>query len=244
MDVERRDSKLEARVTGLEYNDRPRVVPVDNKAEFSWRSDRATLATLDQELKVGSRRTSAHYERNDDVTTITSDSRPRERRPGLVLLSLATQQGDLAIEIPPGQSPSPTVVPTRGTPVPTPTAQPGGSISIGDAACTAGSACRFTVTQSGGSGDVTVTYSTADATAAGVASCRDEATSTQDYVTAAGSVTVPRNGTRTISIATCGNTRTEAAETFSVNLTSATGGATIVDGQGVGTINSRRRAGD
>src|SRR5262249_49536876 len=74
--------------------------------------------------------------------------------------------------------------------------------------------------------DVTVHYATADVTAlAG-----------SDYTAASGTVTIPAGQTTaTFTVAVNGDRLGEPNETFAVNLAAATG-ATIGDGQGIGTI--------
>ncbi len=80
-----------------------------------------------------------------------------------------------------------------------------------------------------GNGGVAISYSTVDGTAiAG-----------SDYVAiAGGSTTIPEGQSSvTISVEVVGDTVTEPAENFFVDITAATG-ATITDGQGTGTINN------
>jgi len=85
----------------------------------------------------------------------------------------------------------------------------------------------FTVTLSSAStGPVTVNYSTVDGTAS----------SPSDYVAASGSLTFAAGETtKTITISVKGDRLGEPNETFFINLTAASN-ATILDGQGVGTI--------
>ena len=115
------------------------------------------------------------------------------------------------------------------------TAAAGGSISISAAACAAGDNCTFTVTQSGGSGPVSVSYSTQNGSATGTSSCPLTPNSAQDYVTTNGSVTVATNSTVNIVIRTCASGIAESIEVFTVNLTSTSAGSIVVS-QGVGTI--------
>jgi Calx-beta domain/FG-GAP-like repeat len=85
----------------------------------------------------------------------------------------------------------------------------------------------FTVTLSApAAGPVTVRYATSDGTArAG-----------EDYTAASGTLTfAPGETSKTITIVVKGDKQKEANETFSLNLTGATG-AGILDGQGLGTI--------
>ena len=85
----------------------------------------------------------------------------------------------------------------------------------------------FTVSLSAASDQpVTVAYATADGTA----------TAGSDYVAASGTLTIPAGQmTGTITVPVNGDRLAEPNETFVVNLSSPTG-ATIADGQGVGTI--------
>lgn len=113
----------------------------------------------------------------------------------------------------------------------------GGTISINDTRCLESLPCVFTVTRTGGAGAVTVTYSTANGTNGfGVGVCPLILSFT--YISVSGAtVSVPANGTATIAITTCVRAApTEAMGDFTVNLTGATGGATITDGTGLGTI--------
>ena len=74
---------------------------------------------------------------------------------------------------------------------------------------------------------VTVNYSTANGTA----------TAGTDYTAASGTLTfAPGETTRTITINVKGDRKREADETLFVNLFGATGGALILDPQGIGTI--------
>lgn len=74
---------------------------------------------------------------------------------------------------------------------------------------------------------VTVTYATANGTA----------TAGSDYTAVTGSVSFAVGETsKTVTVNVKGDTTAEANETFMVNLTAPTGGATIADNQGIGTI--------
>jgi hypothetical protein len=104
-------------------------------------------------------------------------------------------------------------------------------IAIDDTTVTEGNAgtvnATFTVTLSRtSSAAVTVDFATADGTA----------TAPADYAAASGTLTfAPGETSKTVSVAVNGDTACEPDETFFVNLSNATG-ATIVDGQGQGTI--------
>jgi hypothetical protein len=106
---------------------------------------------------------------------------------------------------------------------------PGVSFSINDVSVTEGGSLVFTVTKTGtASGTTTVDYATSDGTA----------TAGSDY-TAIGPLTLTflsSDTTKTVSVPTTDDTLVESAETVLLNLSNPTGGATIGDGQGVGTI--------
>ncbi len=104
-------------------------------------------------------------------------------------------------------------------------------IRIGDVTVTEGNAATraasFTVTLSAASSNaITVAYATADGTAlAG-----------SDYQAVSGTVTfAPGEMTKTVAVMVNGDASVEPDETFHIALTNADG-ATIADGQGVGTI--------
>ena len=103
------------------------------------------------------------------------------------------------------------------------------TLSINDATVTEGDDAEavFTVTLSAFSADtVTVGYATANGTA----------TEGDDYTGATGTVTIaPNQQTGTIRVAVLNDTEVESSETFTVTLSGATN-ATILDGEGVGTI--------
>ena len=85
----------------------------------------------------------------------------------------------------------------------------------------------FTVTRTGGTASFSVDYATANGTA----------TAGEDYITQSGTLSFAGGETtKTISIIINGDTQAEPNETFFVDLSNATNGATIADAQGVGTI--------
>jgi hypothetical protein len=86
----------------------------------------------------------------------------------------------------------------------------------------------FTVTLAAASDlPVTVNFATADGTAT---------TADKDYVAASGTLTFkPGEVTKTITVKVVGDRKRESDETFLVNLSGAVG-ATLIDGQGLGTI--------
>jgi len=107
-----------------------------------------------------------------------------------------------------------------------------GSVAISDVNIVEGNSgtqlAFFTVARTGGAATFDVNYATAD----GTATAADG-----DYGTGFGTLHFAANETsKIVSIVINGDTKLEANETFSVNLSNATSGATISDGTGVGTI--------
>ena len=101
------------------------------------------------------------------------------------------------------------------------------SFSINDVSVAEGGSLVFTVTKAG-----TATVSTA----VNVATANGTAISS-DYTAALGTLTFDTaDTTKTITVATIDDTTAESSETVLVNLSASTGGATISDAQGVGTI--------
>ena len=111
-------------------------------------------------------------------------------------------------------------------------------ISIGDVRLAEGNsgqtAFQFTVSlDQAQSAPVTVEFATANGTA----------TAPGDYTATSGAVTfAPGETAKTVTVQVNGDTRREPDETFNVNLSNATGNATIADRRGIGTIvNDDRR---
>jgi hypothetical protein len=107
-----------------------------------------------------------------------------------------------------------------------------GSISINDASIVEGNAgtqiLTFTAIRSGGSGAFDVSFSTVDGTAT---------VADNDYVKNAGTLHFADGvNTQTISVVINGDTKVEPNETFTVQLSNATNGATITKTQGTGAI--------
>lgn len=102
------------------------------------------------------------------------------------------------------------------------------SFSVNDVSVTEGGNLVFTVTKSG---TATTSYSVNYATASG------SATAGSDYTAASGTLTFAASETeKTVTVVTIDDTTAESAETVLLNLSGVTGGATISDSQGVGTI--------
>ena len=107
-----------------------------------------------------------------------------------------------------------------------------GSISISDVSITEGNSgtkvATFTVTRTGGTQAFSVNFATANGTAT---------TGNGDYVVTSGTLQFGANvNTQTISVTINGDGRVEPNETFTVQLSNPTNGATIADGTGIGTI--------
>lgn len=111
-------------------------------------------------------------------------------------------------------------------PAPPPPAPP--AFSIDHVATGEGNVLAFTVTRHG---SINASYSVGYATAAGTA------TAGSDFTAASGSLSFgPDDFTRTVAVPSVHDSTFEADETLFVNLSGATGGATIIDAQGLGTI--------
>lgn len=104
----------------------------------------------------------------------------------------------------------------------------GPTFSVSDASATEGGNLSFTVTKTGStSSALSVSYSTANGTAT-AGSDYNAASSTLSFAAA--------DTTKTVTITTTDDTTAEGTETVLLNLSGATGGATISDTQGVGMI--------
>jgi len=119
-----------------------------------------------------------------------------------------------------------------------PTASPG-SISINDVTITEGQSgtqiLAFTVTRTGGTAAFSVNFATAN----------NSASSGSDYVATSGTLSFASGvNTQTIQVTINGDTAVETNETFFVNLSNPTNGATIADSQGIATITNDDASGD
>ena len=106
-----------------------------------------------------------------------------------------------------------------------------GSVTISDVTVTEGNSgtqvATFTVVRSGGTAAFAVNYATAPGTAS----------AGSDYVTTSSTLNFGAGvNSQTIAVTINGDTTDESDETFFVNLSGATNGATITDSQGLGTI--------
>lgn len=107
-------------------------------------------------------------------------------------------------------------------------APPPPSFAISDASITEGGAAVFTITKTGvTSQSFSVDFTTSD----------DTATQTDDYFAVSTTITFASNQTtKTVSVSTVSDAENEGSEQFFANLSAPTGGATIADTQGIGTI--------
>jgi len=100
------------------------------------------------------------------------------------------------------------------------------SIGPSTVSATEGQSLSFTITRSGAAtGSYSVNYATANGTA----------TAGSDYNANSGTWTSTAAGTQTVTVSTIDDTLTENNETFTVNLSSPSGGSTIAGGQGTST---------
>ena len=111
-------------------------------------------------------------------------------------------------------------------------AEPVGSVAIDDVTISEGDSgnkvATFTVTRSGGTAAFAVDFATADGSAT---------TADNDYFPNAGTLNFAHGDTtKTISVVVGGDSKFESDEAFVINLSGATNGASISDGQGTGTI--------
>ena len=106
---------------------------------------------------------------------------------------------------------------------------PSPALSISNASTTEGGNLTFNVAMSPtASGTVTVDYATSGGTA----------TSGSDFTAGSGTLSfAPGESTKSIIVATTDDGSTESAETMTVGLSNATGGAIIANATGTGTIN-------
>jgi microsomal dipeptidase-like Zn-dependent dipeptidase len=107
--VARDEDEISARVLTVQYNAGAVRVVGDNRAQFEWSIDRAgALRGLEQEVATGRgrdrRRVKAIFDGRRNQTTIVNEVNGRREKkvtkPGLVLLRLATVNGQVVAEIP------------------------------------------------------------------------------------------------------------------------------------------------
>ena len=100
------------------------------------------------------------------------------------------------------------------------------AFSVSDISAVEGAGLVFTIVKTG-TGAASVGYGSANVSAGAGA----------DYVAASGSRSFAAGeSSKTVTVASIDDSGDEASETFSINLSGASAGATIADGQGVGTI--------
>lgn len=109
------------------------------------------------------------------------------------------------------------------------TSAPGVSFSVNDVSVREGGNLVFTITKTGtAAGTLTVDYGTSDGSA----------TAGSDYTTTLGTLTFLSTDTsKTVTVPTTDDSSVEPDETLLLNLSNASIGSAIGDGQGVGTIN-------
>ena len=101
--------------------------------------------------------------------------------------------------------------------------------AINDVSATEGGNLVLTVTKSG---------TTATSSSVNFATANGSAAAGSDYTPTSGTLTfAAAENSKTVTVATINDPTLEGNETLLVNLSDATGGATIIDNQGVGTIN-------
>jgi hypothetical protein len=105
----------------------------------------------------------------------------------------------------------------------------GPSFSVNDVSVTEGGSLVFTVTKSGAtSNSLSVSYATSNGTA----------TAGSDYTAKSGTLTFLSSDTaKTVSVTTSDDATAESAETVNITLSNPTGGASLSDATGIGTIN-------
>jgi chitinase len=103
------------------------------------------------------------------------------------------------------------------------------SFSVSDASANEGSTVAFTITKTGStSNSYSVSYASAN---------NGSAVAGTDYGAVSGTVTFTASETsKTVFVQTYNDSASEGSETFVLNLSAPTGGATVGDGQGTGTI--------
>ena len=153
------------------------------------------------------------------------------RRMGSVFLEMSLLLLLLLLATAPAMGQSPTLLSLNQGTCTITDSDPTPTLSINDVTATEGNAgslnALFTVNLSAASGQtVTVKFVTANGTAI----------APNDYTTASGTLTFnPGQTSKAIAIQVKGDTLPEGNETFKVNLSAPTK-ATILDGQGIGTI--------
>jgi len=103
--VKREGHEIKASVVRLRYNGGTPITPAENEIAFEWALAGTSLKELEQKLEVGKdrdeREAEAKFRGERNSTTIRLEQPGQERRierPGLVLLRLATDRGNLVIE--------------------------------------------------------------------------------------------------------------------------------------------------
>jgi hypothetical protein len=163
-----------------------------------------------------------------DTQTVTV---PGNLAPGTYYIGLIADYNDAVVESNNSNNAS------AGVALTVTAAATAGSVSINDVSVTEGNSgtkvATFTATRSGGSSAFSVNFATSDGSAT---------TADGDYNATSGTLSFATGvNTQTLSVTINGDTKVEPNQTFLVNLSGATNGATIGDGQGVGTITNDDR---
>lgn len=104
--VKKEEREIKARILSLKYGNGPVLVPPKNKKKFEWKlSKDRTLKELEQKMRVGKGQEKetvrAEFDTKKNQTTIKVEQPGPDTKlvqPGLVLLRMATDKGDLNIE--------------------------------------------------------------------------------------------------------------------------------------------------
>ncbi|TLX66662.1 MAG: Ig-like domain repeat protein, partial [Thaumarchaeota archaeon] len=107
--VKKEGHEIKVKIVSLQYNNGPIIASSKNKESFDWSLNTdGSLKKLDQEMKVGKdtnqKEVEAKYDGKKNKTTIELEKPKPETKivkDGLVLLRMATSNGNLNIEIPP-----------------------------------------------------------------------------------------------------------------------------------------------
>ena len=104
--VKREGHEIKVRIVSLQYQSGPVLTPPRNKKEFEWSGEKdGSIKELEQRMAVGKGQAKqaieAKFEREKNQTTIkVEDAKPETKivKPGLVLLRMVTDKGQLDIE--------------------------------------------------------------------------------------------------------------------------------------------------
>jgi hypothetical protein len=104
--VKKEGHEIDAKMLSLQYNSGPVIKLGENEKQFEWKLNKdGTIKELDQEMKIGhdgsKQDVTAEFDAKKNKTTVTVE-KPETKTsfPGLVLLRMATSNGNLGIEFP------------------------------------------------------------------------------------------------------------------------------------------------